>query len=137
MANKLFSSEVRHIIYATPEKVFDALTKKSIMKKWIEGDIEFELKLEGRVSLFDGWVKGSVLAFEKGKMLSYTWKPKEWDKKTAPSIVEFTLKSNKAGTEVVIKHYDFPSQQDAESHKEGWINYVLYPLNDYFISLMD
>lgn len=136
MAAKLFTSQLKHIVYATPEKVFEALTQKSIIEKWIEGSVEFELKLDGKVSLFDGWVKGNVLSFEKGKTLSYTWKPKEWDKKVQHSMVEFIFKKDKAGTEVAIKHYDFPTQKEAESHKEGWINYVLDPLNDYFIQEM-
>ncbi len=137
MAKKTFSFTIKHIIYAQPDAVFEALTKKMIIEKWIEGAVEFELKPDGVVEMFNGWVKGNVLDFEKGKTLSYTWKPNGWDKKANASVVEFEFKKNKAGTEVMIHHYDFPNQNEADSHKEGWVNYVLDPINDYFIMEME
>ncbi|MBK9318518.1 MAG: hypothetical protein IPM91_06620 [Bacteroidetes bacterium] len=37
-----------------------------------------------------------------------------------------------AGTDVVLIHTDFPSQEEADKHGNGWIDYVFDPMNDYF-----
>ncbi len=136
MAVQLHSIHIKHIVYSTPDKVFEALTKPSVLQKWIEGNVVFELKTNGNVELFDGWMKGTVIHFTKDKTFAYTWKPSTWDKKAKASTVEFNLKKVAAGTEVEIIHTDFPSEKEAGSHEQGWINFVLDPLNDYFIGQM-
>ena len=94
-----------------------------------------EHKVDGDVELFDGWVKGKVVVFDsRGKKLAYTWKPSEWSAKTAPSLVEITLKPHQAGTEILIHHSGFPSQTEADNHLNGWTDYVFEPLNDFLIS---
>ncbi len=131
--SKTFSISMAYIIYATPEKVFDALTQEGIISQWCDGGGKVDLKIDGEVELFDGWVKGKVVSFDKKKKkLSYTWKPSEWDKKTTPSLVEYELKSHSAGTEVILNHSGFPSPEEATKHENGWTDYVFEPLNDYF-----
>lgn len=75
-----FSIEMNYVVYAKPEDVFEALTNPAVMKKWIEGSFVFELKKQGNVELFDGWVKGEVISYVKSEALSYSWKPNTWDK---------------------------------------------------------
>lgn len=136
MSESKFSIEMNYVVYAKPEAVFNALTNPDVMKKWIEGSFVFELKKGGNVELFDGWVKGEVISYINNESFSYTWKPNTWDKKTKPSLVEIELKPDAAGTRVYIHHSLFPSNDDTDKHRHGWINFVLDPLNDYFIGLM-
>ena len=131
-----FSIEMNYVVYAKPEDVFEALTNPAVMKKWIEGSFVFELKNQGNVELFDGWVKGEVLSFVNNESLSYSWKPNTWDKKSKPTLVEIALKPDAAGTRVFIHHSLFPGNDEADKHRHGWINFVLDPLNDNFIGLM-
>mgnify|MGYP002398343807 CR=1 FL=1 len=133
MVEKDCTIAIKYILYASPEKVFEALTQESVIKKWIEGEVVFELKKEGRVELFDQWVKGELLSFKKNSDITYTWKPNTWDKKTKPSIVEIHITAHAAGSEIEITHSDFPNQEEAEKHRQGWIDYVFEPLNDYLI----
>ena len=128
-----FAVSVSYVIYATPDKVFDALTNEGIIGQWCDGGGKVAHEVDGDIELFDGWVKGKVVTFDKKKKkLSYTWKPKEWDKKTAPSLVEYTFKTHAAGTEVTVEHSGFPSKEEADNHLRGWTDYVFEPLNDYF-----
>ena len=130
---KKFSISLSYLVYAPPEKVFDALTNEGIIGQWCDGGGKVEHDIDGEVELFDGWVKGKVVSFDKRKKkLSYTWKPAEWDKKTAPSLVEYELKSHAVGTEVLLEHSGFPSREEADKHLNGWTDYVFEPLNDYF-----
>jgi uncharacterized protein YndB with AHSA1/START domain len=130
---KGFSTTVTYVIYATPDKVFDALTQEGLIGEWCEGGGTVEPVADGKVRLFGEWVTGNVLKFNKKKgQLSYTWKPSEWEKKTPPSVVDFTFNQHPAGTEVVVEHTHFPTQSEAEKHAAGWIDYVFEPLNDYF-----
>ena len=132
MGKKKFALKLNYIIYSTPDKIFEALTKSSIIKKWSGSEGKVSDAIGGTIEMFDGWVKGEVLDYKPGKKLSYSWKPSEWDKKTTPSVVVITFNEHKAGTEVIVEHEDFPSAEEAARHKDGWIDFVFEPLNDYF-----
>lgn len=132
MSEKRFSIKLKYIVYASPEKVFETLTKSSVINKWSDAKGKVSEKIGGEFELFDGWVKGEVLIYKPGKKLSYTWKPAEWDQKTPPSVVTYVFDEHKAGTEISLDHKDFPTAEEAAKHKEGWIDFVFEPLNDYF-----
>jgi uncharacterized protein YndB with AHSA1/START domain len=122
-----------YVMYASPAKVFDALTKEGIIGEWCDGGGKVEPEIDGDVAMFGDWIKGKVVTYDqRNKKLSYTWKPSEWDKKTAPSLVEYTIKPHPAGSELTVVHSGFPSQEEADKHYNGWTDYVFEPLNDYF-----
>lgn len=127
-----FSLEMNYVVYASPEKVFEALTDTGIIAAWGGGIAVVENKSGGKFELFDGWASGEVLVYKPGKELSYTWRVSEWDKKTPASVVTFLLKAHPAGTEIILKHKEFPSQEEATKHKDGWVDFVFDPLNEYF-----
>lgn len=128
-----FSFEIKYVIYGLPDAVFKALTNPGQIKTWSGGHAVLELKNGGTVLLFDGWVKGSIIAFEPGRMLRYTWKPSEWNEKAGTSEVELRIEPHQAGSLVTILHSGFPDKSESDKHKEGWLDYVLEPLNDFFI----
>jgi uncharacterized protein YndB with AHSA1/START domain len=130
---KTFSCALNFVVYAPPEKVFDALTKEGIIGEWCDGGGKVDPKVNGNIEMFGDWVKGTVIKFNRNtKELSYTWKPAEWDKRTQPSIVNFVFAKHPAGTLLKIEHTHFPSREEASNHENGWTDYVLDPLNDYF-----
>ncbi len=81
--------------------------------------------------MFDGWVKGKVLAYEAGKTLSYTWHTADWDKETTPSIVSFKFSKTKSGTTILLKHAGLPNAQEQKEHRGGWHKHVFEPLKQY------
>lgn len=127
-----FTFKTTFVVYASPDEVFEALTDPGIIAAWGGGLSVIEPKVGGHFELFDGWVKGEVTHFVAGKELGYTWKPAEWDKRTKPSAVHMRLMPHAAGTDVVLAHTNFPSQEEADKHGNGWIDYVFDPMNDYF-----
>lgn len=128
-----YTFKTTHVIYATPAEVFEALTDPGIIAAWGGGLSVVENKVGGHFELFDGWVKGEVTVFIPGKELGYTWKPEEWDKRTKPSTVHMRLMPHPAGTDIVLEHANFPSQEEADKHGDGWVTYVFDPMNDYFV----
>jgi uncharacterized protein YndB with AHSA1/START domain len=131
MADFIFKTT--YVVYATPEEVFEAMTDPGIIGAWGGGMSVIEEKVGGHFELFDGWVKGEITHFIPGKELGYTWKPEEWDKRTKASNVLLKFMSHPAGTDVVLVHTGFPSQEEADKHGNGWIDFVFDPMNDYFV----
>ncbi len=128
-----YTFKTTYIVYATPEQVFEALTDPGIIAAWGGGLSVVENQIDGHFELFDGWVKGKITEYKPGQDLGYTWKPEEWAKRIKPSVVSMKFKSHPAGTDVVLIHSDFPSQEEADKHGNGWIDYVFDPMNDYFV----
>lgn len=62
-----FAVSVSYVIYATPDKVFDALTNEGIIGQWCDGGGKVAHEVDGDIELFDGWVKGKVVTFDKKK----------------------------------------------------------------------
>ena len=129
---KTFSIKMTHVIYASPEKVFEALTDAGIIGAWGGGLSVLEREEGGKFELFDGWVKGKVLIYNPAKELSYTWKPDDWKKKDDYSTVTYKFKKHAAGTEIILEHSNFPSEEERDKHEAGWVDYVFDPMNDYF-----
>ncbi|MBK8872619.1 MAG: SRPBCC domain-containing protein [Bacteroidetes bacterium] len=69
---KTFALSMKYILYASPEKLFDALTKESLISEWCDGGGKMEPKVDGNFELFDGWVKGKVVVFDPKKKFFHT-----------------------------------------------------------------
>jgi uncharacterized protein YndB with AHSA1/START domain len=134
---KNFSFKLTAVIYGTPVDVYTALTSENDIRTWSGGKAVFEAHPKGSVELFDGWTKGEVLKCEPGKSIEFTWKLDTWHKNTEPSIVKMNLLPHTAGTEILLEHTGFTSDEEATGHKEGWFTFVFDPLNDFMISQME
>jgi uncharacterized protein YndB with AHSA1/START domain len=131
--DKNYALKLSYVVYASPDDVFDAVTKEALLEKWCDGGGKVEPVVSGKMEMYDGWVQGEVLSFNKiKKELSYTWKPAEWKKNQKPSVVEFEFNTHPAGTEILVSHKNFPNQSEADEHTTGWVDHFLDPLNDFF-----
>ena len=116
------------------ETVFTALTNARQIAVWSGQNGKVQPTIGGKMELFDGWVKGIVLAYELGKRLSFTWKPSEWAKEKQASIVTCHFIPTKTGTKLTLKHSGFPNDSELQSHKVGWTEFVFDPLKMYLTS---
>jgi uncharacterized protein YndB with AHSA1/START domain len=116
------------------ETVFMALTNARQIAVWSGQNGKVQPTIGGKMELFDGWVKGIVLAYELGKRLSFTWKPSEWAKEKQASIVTCHFTPTKTGTKLTLKHSGFPNDSELQSHKVGWTEFVFDPLKMYLTS---
>lgn len=129
---KTYSFAMSVSLDASPDQVFRALTDAQQIRTWSGQAGKVVLKKNGKMELFDGWVEGNVLNFSSGKILEYTWHASEWDNNIEASVVKFVFSSTTKGTKVSLRHSHLPNAKEAQSHKEGWKEFVFDPLKEYF-----
>ena len=117
---------------AKPADVFSALTNARKISTWSGQKAKVGTKKGGKLEMFDGWVKGKVVVFNRGKNLAYTWRPAEWTRATPSSVVRYKLSSTSTGTKVTLTHSGLPNAKEARDHKSGWTQFVFKPLEKYF-----
>jgi uncharacterized protein YndB with AHSA1/START domain len=130
------SSTIRMVVVlpGKPDEVFAALSNARIIAQWCGQKGKVELKIGGKVEMFDGWVKGKVLKFKRGRALAHTWQPGDWPADARESIVEYSFAPAKGGTKVVLEHSGFPNEKERKNHKSGWREFVFDPLRGYLSS---
>lgn len=109
---------VERIFPHSPDKLWRALTERSIIAQWLmNNDFEpvvgrkFQLKAEP-VPNWNGVVDCEVLVVEPLKQLSYTWNSMGLE-----SVVLFTLTPAEGGTHVRMEQSGF--RQDQEANYRG------------------
>jgi uncharacterized protein YndB with AHSA1/START domain len=117
---------------APPSRVMELLTDSVLIRKWSGGEAILDTQVGGLFAMFDNWVTGTMIAIAPNE-LSYTWKTTDWEADTAPSVVHYTLKAGGKGTLVELSHTNLPNQDEADSHKAGWSDYIFDPLEDYIM----
>lgn len=130
-AMKIKSFTISASFPCSSEVVFTAFSNARKIAVWSGQRGKVQPTIGGTMELFDGWVKGIVLAYESGKRLSFTWKPAEWADEYQSSIVTCTFKPTKTGSTFTVKHSGFPNNSELKSHKTGWTEFVFDPLKMY------
>lgn len=113
-----------YVIYASVEKVWEALTEPSIIDKWGAGPAKMDNKVGTKFSLWGGDIHGKNIRVIKHKELVQEWFGGEWDK---PSIITFTLTEKDGKTTVDLVHVDVPDAE-VDDIADGWKTYYMGPL---------
>ena len=114
-------------IPASPEEVFMALTDKVKLEQWTRDKAEMSKEPGSEFSLFDGSIVGKNIEFDEGKKIIQQW---YFDQKEA-SIVTITLKPDKDGTSVELKHTNIPDSE-YEDMADGWDVSYFGMLHDFY-----
>jgi uncharacterized protein YndB with AHSA1/START domain len=110
-----------------PEKVWRALTEKSLIEQWLmKNDFEpvtghsFTLRMDP-VKGWNGVIDCEVLAVEPCRVLVYTW-----GALGLGSVVTFTLTPTDRGTHVRVEQSGFGENQDQAYNgaKWGWQSFI-------------
>ncbi len=110
-----------------PEKVWRALTEKSLIEQWLmKNDFEpvtghaFTLRMDP-VKGWNGVIDCEVLAVDPPRVLAYTW-----GALGLGSVVTFTLTPTDSGTHVRVEQSGFGENQDQAYNgaKWGWQNFM-------------
>jgi len=128
MDKQLKLSETIHI-EAPAMKVWDAITDKAKIREYFFGtDVTSDWKVGSPVIWSGEWKgeryeeKGSVLAVEKDKQLSFSYlsSGKE-DKPENYAVIVYKLESNGNGaTKFTVTQENFESQEACDHSKENW-----------------
>jgi activator of HSP90 ATPase len=114
-----------------PAEVYDAFLKAKKHAGFTQSKATCDARIGGKFTAYDGYIFGTILKLEEGRRIVQEWQTTEWPESAPPSIAEFTFKEKKGGTEVTMVHSNVPQEQ-AESYRQGWIDYYWEPLKVYF-----
>jgi uncharacterized protein YndB with AHSA1/START domain len=132
--------EIKRMIDAKQDRVFDAWMKRPSWQAWIgpEGtdcDVtQFEPKVGGRyrvlMRLSDGReivVTGLFKTIDRPKSFAMTWK---WEHGEHDSLVTLTFRPVGDKTELTLRHDGLLTQENVDGHNKGWSS-VLNKLEKY------
>lgn len=119
------------LIPATPIDVYETLIDAGKHTEFTGSKGTCDPKVGGKFTAWDGYISGKNLKLETGKRIVQEWKTTEWPADYPPSVVEFTFKETQDGTELTMVHSNVPAEQ-ADSYRQGWIDFYWKPLKRYF-----
>ena len=126
---KTITQKVR--VPAAPVDVYAAFVNPKIHAAFTEAGATGSARVGGRFTAWDGYIFGVNRELVKGKRILQEWQTTEWPEGAEPSQVEFSFRAVKGGTEVRMVHSNVPAEQ-ADSYRQGWIDYYWEPLKAYF-----
>ena len=120
--------EVSVYIAAQPETVFPYFTDPGRYIQWMGADATLEPVPGGcyRILMRDGVeTAGEFVEVDPPHRLVFTW---GWthDHAVPPGStrVVVTLRAERGGTRVVLRHYGLPDDDQREHHRKGWLLYL-------------
>jgi len=116
-------------IEASPETVFAFLTEQEKAAQWFGEIVDIEGKPGGKfyIAAKAGFAAAGeyVEVVPHGKVV-FTWGGMHGIPEGG-TTVEITLKAENNGTQLTLRHYNIPTQEDADSFSEGWPTHA-FPL---------
>jgi uncharacterized protein YndB with AHSA1/START domain len=123
--------ELRRLLPATPEEVFDAWTRPELMMEWLAPRplttpvARVDLREGGayriEMQAADGArhvATGTYLEVVPGERLVFTW---GWEgPNRRETLVTIELHRRGDETELVLRHARFASAEERDSHRDGW-----------------
>lgn len=131
MALKTKTIKQTAFILAKPVQVYDAFLNARKHAAFTGAKAACEPKAGGKFTAYDGYISGKNVQLERARRIVQEWQTTEWPAGAPPSRLEFTFKPKGTGTEVTMVHSKVPAGQ-AESYRQGWIDYYWEPLKEYF-----
>ena len=114
-----------------PEEVYDTILDSDKHAASTNSSAKIDPVVGGKFDIMDGYIFGRNLMQEKGKRIIQEWITTEWPKGALSSIVDFSFKAEKGGTEMTFIHSRVPSEQAAD-YRKGWKTYYWEPMKKYF-----
>jgi activator of HSP90 ATPase len=131
MSRKVRTITQRVLIPARPEQVYDALTSATRHAAVTSAKATGARRVGARFTAYDGYIMGVHRELKSGAKIVQDWWTTEWPEGASPSRLQITLRSVKGGTELRMVHSAVPAEQ-ADSYRQGWIDYYWTPLQAYF-----
>jgi activator of HSP90 ATPase len=131
MSKEMKTIKQTELIPAEPVDVYEAIMDAKRHSEFTGSKATSDPRVGGESTAWDGYIFGKNLKLESGKRIVQEWKTTEWPTDYPPSIVEFTFRQTKDGTELTMVHQNVPAEQ-TNSYRQGWIDFYWKPLKKYF-----
>ena len=114
-----------------PAEIYNAFLDGRKHSKMTGGKATCDARVGGKFTAWDGYISGTNLELDPGKKIVQTWITTEWPEGAEPSHLKWTFAEKDDGAKVTMVHSNVPSSQ-AESYRQGWIDYYWAPMKEYF-----
>lgn len=114
-----------------PERIYHAFLNGKEHTEMTGSKATAGPKVGDKFTAWDGYISGKNLELDPGKRILQEWQTTEWPEGAPPSHLEWTFAEKDGGTEVTMVHSKVPASQ-AESYRQGWIDYYWTPMKEYF-----
>lgn len=132
--------EIKKIIRASRNKVFEALTQPEMIKKWmapgtstvpsmqaefkVGGAYRIEMRGEMGGAAYDVVVHGVYTKIIPSEFLAFTWIYEDPKRRVSvgSTLVSISLRDVEGGTEVTLSHEKFASRERRDGHHFGWLD---------------
>ena len=131
MQMKTTTIEQTHFISAKPVQVYDAIINARKHAEFTGAAATCDSVAGGKFTAWDGYISGTNVELARGRRIVQQWQTSEWPEGYPPSRLVWTFEPKDDGTEVTLVHSDVPEWQ-AESYRQGWVDYYWTPLKEYF-----
>lgn len=123
--------QVRRVFATPPERLFEAWTSAEELKRWHApapnecSHVEVDLRVGGRFLIEMGCkgvqhrATGTYRVIDPPRSLTYTW---QWEREVPEpeTLITVEFRPHGSGTELVLTHTGFTSEESRDSHTEGW-----------------
>lgn len=130
--NEKRTTSIKQVVHipASPDEVYEALIDAKKHSEFTGSKATSNPKVGGKFTSWNGYIFGRNLKLVKGKKIVQEWSTTEWPD-YPPSLVEFSMKKKGGGTELTMFHSKVPQEQ-ADSYRQGWIDFYWEPMKKYF-----
>jgi activator of HSP90 ATPase len=118
----------KHIVHATPQEVYAALTNAFTIELWSGYPAVMEATEGFEFSIFDGDICGKNIKLVENEMLVQNW---YFGDATDDSIVTINLMWHENGTRITVEHTNVPDDE-VEEFEDGWKDYYWGAIKEFF-----
>jgi activator of HSP90 ATPase len=115
----------------SPAEVYDTFLNPKKHAAFTGSAATGSARVGGRFSAWDGYISGVHRELVRGRRIVQDWQTTEWPEAAPPSRLELSFEAVKGGTAVRMVQSNVPAGQ-ADSLRQGWIDFYWTPLKDYF-----
>jgi activator of HSP90 ATPase len=119
------------VVPASPAEVYEAFVDAKIHAAFTGSPAKGSRRVGSHFAACGGYIDSVHRELAPGKRIVQDWSTTEWPEGAPVSRLELTLKPAAKGTELRMVHSNVPASQ-ADSYRQGWIDYYWKPLNAYF-----
>jgi activator of HSP90 ATPase len=111
---------------APPATVYALYADQKLHAETTGSAATIKAKAGAPFTAWDGYIEGTTLHAEQGRMIVQTWRASDWPDEAPDSIFILLFLPEGEGTRVLVTHANVPDDQ-IEDLKKGWTEYYWKP----------
>lgn len=128
------SFELKTTLPATSNTLYNAWLDSDTHSKMTGGEAVCSTKVGSEFSAWDGYISGKNVELKKNKEITQLWRTTEFSDADENSELTVLFNDVEEGCEMTIVHSRIPDGQP--DYKQGWLDYYINPMMEYFNSLV-